>query len=136
MDRTDPLAETPCPYRDRSPLAANTRFQAQDEPACTGLVLNLAHYRLGDSPTARPWPSIHALDLGIVLEQGDTATHPTARPSSRVTKKREIRLEQLLDRKAVPLMLFVDRTEHVIEFLDQVTHFGGCLDHSFNCDAH
>ena len=33
-------------------------------------------------------------------------------------------------------MLLTGRTEDVVQFPDQVTHFGRCLDRSFDRDAH
>jgi hypothetical protein len=51
-------------------------------------------------------------------------------------KEAYIRLEQLLDRKAMPLMRLVDCTKHGIQFSDQVMHFGGCFSRSFDREAH
>src|SRR5215831_4270514 len=90
---------------------------------------------LRDSPTARRWPCIHSLDLCIVLEHRDAAAPDRDAVQPR-HKEAHMRLEKLLDRQPMPLMLFVGRTEHVVEFSDQVTRFDRCLDRLLNRDIH
>jgi hypothetical protein len=53
-----------------------------------------------------------------------------------VPEEAHMRFEQLLDRKAVPLMGLLSCTEHMIQFFYQVMHLGCCLDRSADCDAH
>jgi len=39
-------------------------------------------------------------------------------------------------RQPVPVMALICSPEHVVQFADQVMHFGSCFDHSFDRDAH
>ena len=53
-------------------------------------------------------------------------------PSSRAMKKRTFGSNSCSIERPVPLMRLVSRTEYVVQFSDQIIHFGRCLDRSFD----
>jgi hypothetical protein len=111
-------------------------FEAQDRLVSpTSFVLDSVQKSFRNSPTTCRWPGIHTLDLGVILEHRNTA----AAHREAVQPRQEealVRLEQLGNRQPVPLMALIRGPEHVVQFADQVMHFGRCLDRSFDRDAH
>ena len=134
--RTDLVAETPYVRRDRSPPAGGCPFRGArstclpHEPPprfCTEEPLQL--------PDRVQLAGIHALDLGVILEHRNAAA-PHREAVQPRHKEAHVRLEQLDNRQPVPLMALIYGPEHVVQFPDQVIHFGRCLDRSFDRDAH
>jgi hypothetical protein len=117
-------------------LLMGARFEAQDRLVCPkNLVLDSAKKSLRNSPTACRWPGVHALDLGVIVEHRNAAAAHREAVQPR-QEEAHVRLEQLHNRQPVPLMALIRGPEHVVQFPDQVTHFGRCLDCSFDGDAH
>jgi hypothetical protein len=98
-------------------------------------VLDPAQQRLGQSPGARRRPRVHALDLGIIVEQRNAAA-AGGKAIQADHEETHIRFEQSGDRQAVPLMGLVGRAEHVVEFADQVAQLLRWLVHLLNDDSH
>jgi hypothetical protein len=85
-------------------LLMGARFEAQDRLVCpTNLVLDSAQKSLRNSSTAHRWPRVHPFDLGVLVKHRDSAApdRDTIQPRH---KEAHIRLKDLLNRKAVPLM--------------------------------
>jgi hypothetical protein len=75
----------------------------------TSLFLDLTQQSFRNSPTAYHWPRVQPFNFGVLVEHRDAATahHHAVEPRH---EKAYVRLEQLLNRKAVPLMRLVGCT--------------------------
>src|SRR6202035_4331185 len=77
-------------------LLAGARFEAQDRLVSpTSLILDSVQKSFRNSPTACRWPSIHPLDLGVIVEQRDAAA-ADREIFQACQEKVHIRLDELL----------------------------------------
>jgi hypothetical protein len=131
--RTDLVAETPCARKDRSPPAGRCPFRVA-RPTCPPHELLPRSYAIA-TPRPRATGRVY-----MRLTSAQSSKIATAAPDREAVpphhKEAYIRLEQLLDRKAVTLMRLIGGTEHVVQFADQVMHLRRCLDRSLDCDVH
>jgi hypothetical protein len=96
------------------------RFEPQHRfPRIARFLFEAGEQCLANTLPARRFAGVHAFDFGIVVEQRHSAA-ADRRPAKPRGEKPKIRLEHLLDREAVALLGLVERTEHTLEFGNQL----------------